>query len=810
MRSGKRPRSPPGERFICGIKVAVATCLIVVSGSAAAAQETPATQDVELILAVRVNGRVSPFLWQVTRLPDGALAMTAERLRLLGFDLRRLGIPPGEQLVKLADLPGVEVQYRESTQSLSFEAGDTALVPVVLDESALQPPLNPDSVETSTGAVLNYNLFVDGSRAGLHATGQYDFRFISRYGVGQTTGFANWRPPSKGGFEHIRLDTQWRYVDVRRVLAMTVGDTIADGGQLATAYRMAGVQIRRNYNERPDLVATALPVLTASAAVPSSVDLYLNGLRYFSGQVGRGPFEFRSLPNLGGGATATVVLTDASGRETKITKPLFFVPNLLPKGRIGFSLEAGFPRRNYGTRSFDYYPDFAASGTVAYGLSDRLTVLGHVEGTRGLWNASLGGITRLGDWGSLTAGLAVSRFQGRIGIRRRIDVQARVAGINLFGGIEDAGSRYQDIASATLTREQLTNRSPDLVVAPDPTLPALLSFSRRVERFGANFSILRTGVNLNYTHARLGDDDLRIASLSLFRPVFRRSSIWINGYKDFGSGRDWGVFAGITFPLGRSGSASASVSRTDRGARLQTRAWRSPGVRRGSFGWTVTSNQALSGPSDTYRAANVAYLARFATLEAGIEQYGGDVHATAYAEGSIVAMNGIYAAPRIDTSFAVVTGAGANTPVLSNTKLVTRTNKRGAALVTDLDPLQPNTVSIDPTLLPVDVRPARTDAVVVPAPLGGVVIDFGVARENSAVVILVDAAGRVLPVGTTVTVRGGGEPTVVGYDGRVYLTGLGSSNELDVQIDGGSTCAAQFDYQPAEGRQVEIGPVTCR
>lgn len=570
MRSGKRPRSPPGERFFCGIKVAVATCLIVVSGGAAAAQETPATQDVELVLAVRVNGRVSPFLWQVTRLPDGALAMTAERLRLLGFDLRRLGIPPGEQLVKLADLPGVNVQYRESTQSLSFEAGDKALVPVVLDESALQPPLNPDSVETSTGAVLNYNLFVDGSGAGLHATGQYDFRFISRYGVGQTTGFANWRPPSKGGFEHVRLDTQWRYVDVRRVLAMTVGDTIADGGQLATAYRMAGVQIRRNYNERPDLVATALPVLTASAAVPSSVDLYLNGLRYFSGQVGRGPFEFRSLPNLGGGATATVVLTDASGRETKITKPLFFVPNLLPKGRIGFSLEAGFPRRNYGTRSFDYYPDFAASGTVAYGLSDRLTVLGHVEGTRDLWNASLGGITRLGDWGSLTAGLAVSRFQGRIGIRRRIDVQARVAGINLFGGIEDAGSRYQDIA--TLTREQLTNRSPDLVVAPDPTLPALLSFSRRVERFGANFSILRTGVNLNYTHARLGDDDLRIASLSLFRPVFRRSSIWINGYKDFGSGRDWGVFAGITFPLERSGSASASVSRTDRGARLQTRA----------------------------------------------------------------------------------------------------------------------------------------------------------------------------------------------------------------------------------------------
>ncbi len=818
MRSVKRPRSPPSERFVFRIKVAVAACLIVAPATVDAAQESPGPRNVELILAVSVNGRTSPLLWQVTLLPDGALAMTAERLQLLGFDLRHLGIRPGQQLVKLADLPDVGFRYSEATQSLAFEVSDAALIPVVLDSDSLQTPLDPDRVETDTGAVLNYGLFVDASRVGLRTTGQYDFRFISPYGVGQTTGFATWRPRGQGGFDHVRLDTQWRYVDVRRVLAMSIGDAIGDGGQLATAYRFAGVQIRRNYNERPDLLATALPVLTATAAVPSNVDLYLNGLRYFSGQVGRGPFEFRSLPNLGGGATATIVLTDASGRETKIDKPIFFVPNLFPKGRLGFSFEAGFPRRNYGVRSFDYYPQFAASGTAAYGVSDGLTVIGHAEKGDHLWNASLGGITRLGDWGSLTGGFAVSRFMGRTRTRRRIDIQARFAGINLFGGVEEADNDYQDLAGALLARERLLNQSrgglprglPEPVLISDPTVPPLLSFSRRVERLGANFTVRRTGVNLNYTHARLGEDELRIASASLFRPLFGRSSAWLNGYKDFGRRGDWGIFAGLTITLGRNISASASIADTQRGATLQTRAWRTPGLERGSIGWTVVSNQALSGPRNTYRAANLTYLARFASLEGGIEQYGDEVHVTGYAEGSIVAMKGLYAAPRIDSSFAVVTGAGADTPVLSNTRPVTRTNKSGKALVTDLIPLQPNTVSIDPSQLPVDVRPALTEAEVVPAPFGGVVIDFGVKPENSAVVILVDADGKVLPVGASVRLQGGSEAALVGYDGRVYLTGLGSTNRIEVLLDNGTTCSASFDYQRQEGRQVQIGPLTCR
>ncbi|HEY6817369.1 MAG TPA: fimbrial biogenesis outer membrane usher protein, partial [Croceibacterium sp.] len=144
------------------------------------------------------------------------------------------------------------------------------------------------------------------------------------------------------------------HVDARHVVAFTVGDLVAEGGDLGAIYRLGGIQARRDFGRRADLITTALPIFNGTAAVPSTVDLYVNGIRYYTGEAAPGPFQFRSLPNMGGGGTTTVVLTDALGRETVIEKPTFFSPRLLPQGMLDFSVEAGFPRLNYGSKSFDY------------------------------------------------------------------------------------------------------------------------------------------------------------------------------------------------------------------------------------------------------------------------------------------------------------------------------------------------------------------------------------------------------------------------------------------------------------------------
>ncbi|MBO9623159.1 MAG: fimbrial biogenesis outer membrane usher protein [Sphingomonas sp.] len=756
-----------------------------------------------------MNGIRSPLWWEFDLLPDGSLAISAERLRLLGFALR--GIPPDAQQVRLSDLPGVTYRYVEAQQMVEIDAGDQSLVPVVLDASAAPRPLDLDRVTRNTGAVLNYGIYADGSEDGVRASAQYDFRLLTGLGVASTSGYLAYDDYLTRRLDHIRLDTNWRSTDVRRAITLTIGDTVGEGGQLNTAYRLGGIQLRRDYDMRPDLVTTALPTLNGSAAVPSAIDLYINGLRYYTGEVRRGPFQFRSLPSLRGGATATIVLTDANGRVTRFDKPLFFVPGLLPQGKLDFSVEAGFPRLNYGSESFDYFDGPAASASVRYGITDALTLQGHAEGMGDLVNGSLGGTLRLGTLGAVTAGFGASRFRGKTGTRYLLEAQTRLLGVDLYGSIERSDSDFQTIVTATelKVRDKRVDSLPEPLPG-DPMNPFLVAFSRRTERAGASFSLLGTGFNLAYTRVRIADRDMRIANVGVQRTLGRNVSLWGNAYKRFGDSRDYAVVVGLSMQLGRRSWASSNVSYSPDSTRISSQYTHNTGSGEGSWSWSLASSEVVSGSGSGYAAADVVYRAHHATLGAGLEYSRGSLRVNGYAEGAIVAMGGVFLTPSIDRSFAVVRGAGPNTPLFVDTRAVAHADSRGRALLPSLRSLATNTIAIDPSNLPVDLQAPRTEIEVVPDDRAGVIVDFRVAPEAAAVVILVDDAGTPLPVGSTVVLEGGGEPAVVGFDGRTFLTGLKPQNRALVHRAEGADCSVSFDFKPVAGQQVVIGPLPCR
>ncbi|HEU4649897.1 MAG TPA: fimbria/pilus outer membrane usher protein [Croceibacterium sp.] len=782
----------------------------------ARSQAVPIPEQQTLILEVRLNGATSPLLWQFELLPDGTLATSAERLRMLGFDLALLGVSGEQPLVKLTDLPGVSYRYLDSTQSIEIDAADAALVPVVLDAGIAPQPIDPGKVEANLGLMVNYSLFADVSQSDATGTGQYEVRLLSPWGALTTNGFATVAAHKPSTTGHVRLDTYWQYIDARHAIAYAAGDVISEGGDLGSIYRLGGVQVRRDFDSRPDLVTTALPFLTGTAAVPSTIDLYINGMRYFTGETGRGPFQFRSLPNVGGGARATIVLTDATGRETRIVQPIFFAPSLLPRGMIDFSVEAGFPRLNHGTESFDYLGTPAGSGTIRYGVRNWLTLAAHAEGMEDFANGSLGGVVRIGGLGTISGSVAASWYQGVVDTRYQIDAEARVLGIDLYAGIERAEAGYQDVVRRTDVRARLGRANlPDQHVVVSPRTgagdPVMLAYSSKTDRAGASFTVLDTGVNLTYTRIRLPQQHVRIAGASLYRTLFGEVSAWANGYKDFGDRRDYGIYVGISVPLGRGVSAQGSFEKTNRNTQVTARAWRDPDGTPGSWGWNLSATEPVDGDADPFRSATVRYHARFAMFEGSVMENRGEIRGTAYMEGSVVAMGGgVFFAPRIDDSFAVIAGAGEHTPVLSNTRLATYTDRSGRALVPYLASFQTNAVSIDPSELAVDLRPARTEAVVVPGDRAGVIIDFGVERIAAAIVILVDSAGAPLPVGSVVLLEGMAEPAVVGFDGRTYLTDLGAHNRIRVRREDGQECTAGFDFAPVAGTQIEIGPLTCQ
>jgi outer membrane usher protein len=228
----------------------------------------------------------------------------------------------------------------------------------------------------------------------------------------------------------------------------------------------------------------------------------------------------------------------------------------------------------------------------------------------------------------------------------------------------------------------------------------------------------------------------------------------------------------------------------------------------GGFGWRarVQDGSGLRGGQ-----AELGWRGQRGQVLAGVQSLDGNDNAYAGFDGALVWMDGhSYAARRVDDAFAVVATGVPGVPVKLSNREIGRTDADGNLLVTQLNAWQRNQLAIDPLQLPANTRIDKVEGEVVPYDRSGVLVDFRVKPVSAATVVLVDAAGTPLPVGTVVE-RDGGESarTMVGYDGIVYLEGLQASNTLRAHT-GTGLCHATFAFRAEPGDVPVIGPLSCR
>ena len=109
--------------------------------------------------------------------------------------------------------------------------------------------------------------------------------------------------------------------------------------------------------------------------------------------------------------------------------------------------------------------------------------------------------------------------------------------------------------------------------------------------------------------------------------------------------------------------------------------------------------------------------------------------------------NHLFLSREVTNSFGLVEVPGfANVDVYAYNQLVTRTDKRGNALIPNLMPYQDNIVKIDPSTLPIDTQINTVELNAVPYFRSGVLLRFPVERIQAAVMTVVDEEGKVLPV----------------------------------------------------------------
>lgn len=442
-----------------------------------------------------------------------------------------------------------------------------------------------------------------------------------------------------------------------------------------------------------------------------------------------------------------------------------------------------------------------ASGTVRYGLTDRLTLEAHAEGGGGLLNGGAGAVFGLGPYGVGTLAGAASSFEGEAGFLVAASVEAAVGDIYLLARTQRTFGDYNDIASVTYDPSDLAPGTRFLGSRPPRALDQVsVSVPLRIDPATLNFS---------YTHLETADRERsQILGLSLNRPFGKTGSLYATAFTDLERRDSFGIFAGLSIQLDGGINASTGVSYDKAGVSVTTTVAKPETAQVGSFGWRVRDTEGAV----VNRAASVSYRAPFARFETGVQQFEDHFRATAQVDGAVVlAGGGIFLSNRIDDAFAVIDTGAPDVEVEVENRPAGRTNRSGKLLVPNLRSYEPNQISIDPTNLPVDAQVGGTREVSVPADRSGAVVRFAVETgSGTALVTLRDENGDYLETGATGELEGGADPFVVGYDGQAFVVGLGPRNRVTVDQPTRGRCIAEFTFEPRKGEQVSIPDAVCR
>lgn len=762
-----------------------------------------------LLLEVHVNGRPVAQIGEFTLNDDQLFASRAE-LRELGLESPAQSATGPDDLVLLSTLPGFSFRLDFPRQAIYLSVADRLLAPAILRPGAEVSKLG--KVETGTGMTLDYD--VTGSVANGHATaaGRIDLRAFSPWGI-ISSGVLTY---SGGGSNSsvasiVRLDTNYVFSNAATLYRVRIGDFISGGLSWTRPVRLGGAQFSLDFGLRPDLVTFPLPSVSGSAAVPSTIDVLVNGTRLFSREVEAGPFTIPQLPVVTGAGTISTTVTNALGRQVVTNLPFYAISTLLAPGLQSFSLQAGALRRNFGVLSNDYRR-IAASGTYRRGLTDRLTIEGSGETTKNIVVMGFGAVFNAGNIAVINAAAAASNGSAGFGTQLSFGAQRTSGRISLSGSVSVAGRRYRDLAAD--------------YGDPAPRLQINASAGWTLGRFGS-IGLAYVGIKRD---AIVGKDvfgpsieppaqtPATVNGLTFIEPAqkayvasasysvqINRLSVFATGFRDFACAGGSGVLIGMALPLGRRSSVSmdASASQSTRTVQMQAK---QSAVAIGDWGYEIAT-----APVQPRRAfASVTYKAPFALVSAGIDYSADTTTLRSEAQGSVSFIDGdVFASNTIYDSFAVVDTNGlAGVHVRNENRDVGITSAKGRLLVPELRSFDVNHLSIEPNDVPLDTVMDTAIRQVRPQERSGIIVNFRVQLSHAALLRLVGDDGEPVPIGSTARLAHR-DPVPIGYGGEAYLPDLSDQNDVQVERSDGGRCVVRFEFKPIGGEVPIIGPLRC-
>ena len=734
-----------------------------------------AAQDQRAVLQLIVNRVPSGEALVVLRGTDALMSVEAlQKAGLRGFGGTRDTIG-GDELVSLTSLaPKLTFTVDEIDLRLTLTATPDLLGLTVRDLWSGAPANLVYRKDASS--YVNYS-------ANWHSNRQFDVfaeSATSVRGVSIYNTLAANRQSVTRGLTSVTLDER------RHLRRWTAGDTLAYSGPLGGDAWIGGISVAKEFAIDPYYVRYPTLSLSTPIAVPSVMEVYVNGQVVSQERVTPGRLDVRNLPLTMGRNDARVVVRDAFGQTRELSSTYYLTTTALAGGVHDYQYSAGFRRLGVGEKDWDYRtPVMLARHRV--GVTDSFTAGGRFEMHPGrLFSGGPSVNVRL-PFGEVETAGSISRRREQWGSAAHASFTYTGRPVSAGGSMMVASPRY-----ATLTPNPLNE---------DP---------RRQGSVFASVALARAvSVSLQHTQTKLYQGISRdrtglLTSVHISRHAEFIASV-AHARDERGARKE--AYAGVTVLFGRS-SASVAHVRDSRGDRLAVEAQQPLPVGVG-YGYQL---RAEGGP-DAIVNGVARYQGMHGRYEMRQETIGAESTTTLSAMGAIVGIGGgVFATRPVEESFALVRVPGVEgVRAFASHQQVGKTGRRGDLLVPDLQPYYGNLLNIADGDIPLQYAVPEVGVTLAPPYRGGAVAVFDVQRVQRVLGKLLTSDDRPLAYGElTVTSAAGrsfGSP--VGNDGSFYFENLAAGSYAAVVENRGSRCTFTLEIPVSSEIVINVGKVRC-
>ncbi len=713
--------------------------------AAPAAPVPAANHDQRAVLVLNLNGVPKGEVFTVIRGPDVLVEVEAlEKAGLKEFTGSRETIR-GRVFVSLASLaPQLTYQIDLKKLELEISAQPAHLPSNVVSLSTRQRPSGLVVAENAS-FFANYQVSIPNwqwqqpsisGETGLSLFGNTLLdNIMSRSSTGQVIREAT----------NVTIDSRSRMTE------LGLGDgVVVPLDPLGGAGSFGGISLSRDFALDPYFISFPQPALSGVAMLPSTADIYINGIKVRSEQIPPGAFSLQGLPLTAGAGSTQVVIRDAFGRQQQLAAPYYLATQLLERGLSQYSLYLGPLREELGTSSWQY-GKFIFQGNYRYGVNDWFTPGVRLEGAgdvlSGGPSAAVG--TLLGTF-SLAAGLSegtlkttstkevsIKEFvvktvsENTTGYAASVSYSYLAKTFGLGGFFQVLSGHYSNIGLSPATGRALYQAAISGSVPLGPALSVTPELGYEQPRDGGSSNTASVTANFRVT-----------ASLSLFFSVMRSQSPHLQP--------QYGFSVGLGFPLGDNRVVSSSYDYSSGGS-PQTRGNAEAlqlerGIPAGpGYGYTLTARTGQG--QDTYDA-DLQYRGDHGFYEFEGDKQSGRTSTLLNLSGSIVALDGrVLMGPPIQNAFALVhTGGVPNVEGYVANQPYGRSDARGDLLLPFLASYVANEISVNDRDLPVNYKIDATKMYISPPNRGGAVVPFPI-RPIRAITgrIEVEVKGQTVP-----------------------------------------------------------------